>query len=842
MSAVLTAALEMHAAGLAVLPAANDGTKRPAVDWKRWQTERPDVEQLHQWFASGEYDGLGIVAGEVSGHVELIELEARTVAGGALAKLSEVADAAGESELLAGWLGGWVVWSAGGGLHVPIRITDHPVPGNTKIAATADHVTLAETRGEGGWFITAPSGGRVHPTGASYLTATGGPSTIPVVTWDERERLHRIIQVALDERSVPTPAPAPVFAALARPGGTDGVSPGDDFNARTDWTELLATDGWRRAFQRGEVTYWTRPGKAQGISATTGYQGDWLYVFTSSTVLEPERTYSKFGYRAAWHHDGDYNAAAQALKAEGYGRPASRSTSAATVASGGPGAVTADQGMRSADDDAGARDRERSTAATLVTLAEELYGFGVSDTGEVFGVPRTGPRLVQMLRGGRMSLRSQLAAEYRRRTEGVARSQALTDALAVIEGFAQEQEPQTLHQRVARHGDDLWLDLGDTSGRAVRINASGWQVEDAAPVLFRRTQLTAALPDPVSGGDLDELWRFLNVTPDDRPLVVGWLVAALNPMIPHPILTLNGEQGTGKTTAGKVLVGVLDPSPAPMVKPPRDTESWVSSAQGAYMFGIDNLSGVSDSLSDSLCRAVTGDADTRRKLYTDDDLMVFRFKRCLLLNGIDFGAVKGDLAERTVWIELHAIDASARRTEAALWEGWDQVHPRVLGALLDLTVQVLAALPTLALERQPRMADFAHVLAAVDQATGSDGLARYMASLERAAVDNLVADPFLGALSTALAGGRSFTGTSSELLARVPVFGLHAPKGWPADARAVTKWLKTQAQTMRQAGWTVTDHGANNRGKVARWTVAPPSGTWETGPLRVIDGQQAVGL
>ena len=73
-------------------------------------------------------------------------------------------------------------------------------------------------------------------------------------------------------------------------------------------------------------------------------------------------------------------------------------------------------------------------------------------------------------------------------------------------------------------------------------------------------------------------------------------------------------------------------------KPPRDPESWVTAAAGSWYVGIDNLSDVRPWLSDSICRAVTGDGDVRRKLYTDGELAVFAFRRCVCLNGIDLGA------------------------------------------------------------------------------------------------------------------------------------------------------------------------------------------------------------
>lgn len=317
--AILDAALALDAAGLCVLPAAGDGSKRPAVEWRRWQRERPDVDQLRAWFADGRRTGLGIVCGAVSGGLEVTELEGRAVDAGALTTLAELAELAGEGEL---WrqltLDGWLVRSPSGGVHLLYRLTDADVPGNTKLAATAEHVTLAETRGAGGWVITAPSHGTVHPSGGAWLTLAGSVDTLPTITADERSRLHTLVR-QLDERPAPAPAVASPFAALSR--GSDGVSPGDDYAERTSWDDLLTPAGWRRVFSRGAVDYWRRPGKAHGISATTGYgDGDWLYVFTSSTEFDPERTYTRFGAYAALHHGGDHKAAARALLDQGYGQ------------------------------------------------------------------------------------------------------------------------------------------------------------------------------------------------------------------------------------------------------------------------------------------------------------------------------------------------------------------------------------------------------------------------------------------------------------------------------------------------------------------------------------------
>ncbi|MDP9429572.1 MAG: ATP-binding protein, partial [Actinomycetota bacterium] len=380
---------------------------------------------------------------------------------------------------------------------------------------------------------------------------------------------------------------------------------------------------------------------------------------------------------------------------------------------------------------------ERKSASTLlVEIAEELYEFGVSDAGDTFGVPRSGPKVVRLLRGGKTSLRGQLAREFFLRAGKAAPQQALADALLVIEGVAQDSEERQLALRVAQHDGATWLDLGDATGRAVRITSTGWQVMDAAPVLFRRTALNAALPVPVPGGKLSELWGWLNVAPEDRPLLAASLVAMLMPEIPHPVIGLFGEQGTGKSTAAKVVTLLLDPSPVPLRKPPRDADSWVTAAAGSWVVGIDNLSEIPAWFSDSMCRAVTGDGDVRRRLYTDGDLAVFSFRRCLVINGIDVGAVRGDLAERMLPINLHTIAERDRREESKLWPAWELVHPRLLGAVLDLAAGVTGVLPSVRLDRMPRMADFARILAAVDIVLGTHGLQRFLTKQGETAVDS----------------------------------------------------------------------------------------------------------
>lgn len=469
----------------------------------------------------------------------------------------------------------------------------------------------------------------------------------------------------------------------------------------------------------------------------------------------------------------------------------------------------------------------KSAATLLVELAQKSYEFGVSDTGESYAVPLTGPKVVLPLRGGRTSLRAGLARDYFNQYRKAAPQQGLADALLVLEGIGQGQDATELHLRVAEHGNALWLDLGDSTGRAVKIENGAWSVEEETPVKFKRTALMAPLPEPSRTGDLDRLWHWLNVIEGDRPLVLALLVAMFYPSIPHPIASLIAEQGTGKTTTTKVLVSVLDPSPVPCRKPPKDVDSWVTAASGSWVVALDNLSTVPDWLSDSLCRAVTGDGDVRRRLYTDGDFAVFAFRRCLIVNGIDLGAVRGDLADRMLPINLEAINPESRLAESELWPRWKADHPIILGGLLDLVAEVAGVagvLSSVRLESSPRMADFARILKAVDTIRSTEGLKRYESRAEDLAVDLLAGEPFYLEMTARLT--EKFEGPAAALLQQItPTDPLwRAPRtGWPANGRAATGTLRRLAPTMRKAGWKVTDGRTGGHDKTLQWTIAPPS-------------------
>ena len=325
MNPIHAAAIAFAEAGVSVVPAAMDGSKAPLGAWKKYQLTHADREQLDAWF-SGSATGLGIITGKVSGNLEMVELEGRAVAEGCLDEIKEIAINSGLADLWAIISNGYVELTPSGGLHFLWRIADEPVPGNTKLARRAGEndsvLVYAETRGEGGFVVTAPSHGTVHPSGQPWQILVGSPATIPMLSWEEREAIVSVFR-SIDSM----PHKDQVVQNLSQNvQNATGEKPGDDFNAKAQWSDILI--GWKQVFTSGGVTYWRRPNKDVGISATTGRNdGDNLYVFTTSSSFEAEKPYSKFAAFAHLHHGDDFSAAARDLRAKGYGSQTPSSSS-----------------------------------------------------------------------------------------------------------------------------------------------------------------------------------------------------------------------------------------------------------------------------------------------------------------------------------------------------------------------------------------------------------------------------------------------------------------------------------------------------------------------------------
>jgi len=478
--------------------------------------------------------------------------------------------------------------------------------------------------------------------------------------------------------------------------------------------------------------------------------------------------------------------------------------------------------------------KQPPAAARIVAMAREQYRFVTSLDGRPYAVALDGPNTALPLRN-KGGLRQRLARQFADAYPGeVASQSALADAMTVLEGLAEDTDPVPVHLRVGRdQAGAVVVDLGSTDGRAVVVTGTGWNVVDRAPVLFRRSGAMAPMPPPVLDGDgLAKLHSLLNMDQPTFHQLVAWLVAAWIPDIPHPALVCKGEQGTGKSKAAQMFINLIDPSPAAKRSQPRDEKAWSRQAFASWALCLDNISTIPPWLSDTLCKAVTGDGVVDRALFTDDDVVVLTFRRVLALTTIDAGALAGDLAERVLLLDLQLIDDDRRRSEEELDATFELVRPAVLGALFDVLACVLAVLPSVRLETMPRMADFARVLAAVDETQGWNTLGSYLATSANVATDALEGDQFAMAIAALVDRAGTWQGTAGALLEALPMPPVR-PKNWPADPTRAGGRVKRLAPLLRSIGITVDDTQRSRdrtRHKLLTLARAAPEGETASAP------------
>jgi hypothetical protein len=464
---------------------------------------------------------------------------------------------------------------------------------------------------------------------------------------------------------------------------------------------------------------------------------------------------------------------------------------------------------------------EKPTAAeVLVFLAKLHYEFIRTVENDYLAVPLSGPKIAKNVKGGNNSLGDDLMRRFREHCGKIPSERAVNDAVRVIMSDASTSDPVETYLRYARVADSIYVDLGDSTGEAIEVTRDGWKIIERAPVYFRRTALIAPFPRPRIGGDINQLFEIVNIPEELRGVVIGFLISSMDESISHPIPGVNGEQGSGKTSLCRKLSSLIDPSPVPVQSPPRDLAALQDIAAGVYVVSLDNLSKYSDALSDGLCTLVSGGAAVRRKLYEDKDQVVLKFKRVVILNGINLTEMREDLADRVIPIHLPRISPEQRRLESELDSKWVEIYPDIFGAMLSLCSQVLGILPTLTLKSMPRMADFGRYLAALDEIRGTDSFNQFIKEIEKSAANSVDSDPFLKALETHLDG--TWSGTASELLKELsPYTPFGVDRSWPNNAKQVTEKLARTAPTLRKAGWLIEDMGSNNHLNRRKWVITP---------------------
>lgn len=387
--------------------------------------------------------------------------------------------------------------------------------------------------------------------------------------------------------------------------------------------------------------------------------------------------------------------------------------------------------------------------------------------------------------------------------------------------------------RATFHDDAIYYDLCDERWRAIRVTENGWEIVEEPPVLFRRFKHQLPLVIPSKQGDLKALAPFINALHDDqRILILVYVASCFIPGIPHPLLNIFGEQGSRKSTLSRMLRRIIDPVRPLLLAMPKHTGELAQQLMHHYFPFFDNVDYISHDISDALCRAVTGGGDAKRQLFTDDEDVIFEYKRSIGMNGINLIARKADLLDRTIPLELNSTTVHERKTEEEIWEEFDPLLPVILGGIFDAVAGAMRLRSSIKLAEKPRMADFAVWGCAIAEAAGFGQevfIRAYNSSISLQNEEAINASGLATTIVMFMEGQDRWEGSPTKLLGELE--GIAAlekvdmrSKMWPQGAQALLRRLKEVQSNLLKAGIKVSHgHAAKGRRFIALEKVSMPN-------------------
>lgn len=455
----------------------------------------------------------------------------------------------------------------------------------------------------------------------------------------------------------------------------------------------------------------------------------------------------------------------------------------------------------------------QASALVKLVLAESITLFHDERREPYIRIRREGALVNMRLRG--KDTRTWLSGLLWKDREKAPSSEALSSALNVLEAVANEGEEHQLYNRVAPGEDEsVWLDLCDEEWRAIHVTRAGWEVVKHPPILFRRFSHQKPIPTPVHGGSLVPVLDYANIRHlGDQLLYVVTAITYLIPGIPHVLMIFFGPQGSGKTWALRTVRVLIDPSQLGLLSLPTRYREIVQILDHNWCAFFDNVGRLPAWTSNVFCRAVTGAGVSKRRLYSDDEDVIYQYHRCLGLTDINIAAERGDLLQRSLLLCLDGIPEKDRKTEKELSTALKSQHAEILGALLDVLVEAMKLYPTVRSGSLYRMADYTIWGRAITRALGLDPqhfIAAYRENIDAQNLEAVRASPISDALIELMKlHPLGWSGTISQLYseleeqAKALKIGTRQ-KAWPKKPNVLSRRINELAPSLSSIGLEIT--------------------------------------
>lgn len=413
--------------------------------------------------------------------------------------------------------------------------------------------------------------------------------------------------------------------------------------------------------------------------------------------------------------------------------------------------------------------------------------------------------------------RDYLKSEYYKKCKKMPPLQALQDFINILEHLSKSRVRQ-IFTRIGDKKEAIYINLGDKKHRAVKITPDGLKHVSRPAAYFQNKKGTLPLQitqPKHSRKIIKRFMRLINTSESGQNLIIAWLLCALNSKGPYPILILQGEQGSGKSTVAKMLKMLIDPTIAPLRALHRSERNLAIYAKNNWVLAFDNVSSISDEISDALCRLSTGGGLSTRQLFADTDEVIFDVTRPMILNGIGNIVSKEDLSDRSLVVNMNRIKDENRKTEEEIRNDFEKNKALILGALVCGISSALKNRNNVEIPEYPRMADSLKWIVAAEPAifnkTGKF-IRAFNKNRKNIGFNCLEADSLAAAIKNLIDGRNGkWKGVPNDLLnvleEKLPdehKERIMKEKSWPKAANSLSKRLKQLAPTLRSVGILIT--------------------------------------
>lgn len=288
-------------------------------------------------------------------------------------------------------------------------------------------------------------------------------------------------------------------------------------------------------------------------------------------------------------------------------------------------------------------------------------------------------------------------------------------ALIYISILAEKNEKYVdVYNRIYNDGDKIVYELDASKNKCVVIDEKGISISDKEDIYFHHSQYFRSQIDPefVEGSDYKNLSRMIkkhfNLASNDDVIMFSiYLVSCfLGTAINHPLLSISGQKGSGKSSFIRKFCDLVDPKYIELGSIPRNREDLSLKISESLVTDFDNMSYLNKNISDVLCRAVTGGVDTRRTLYMDNKQTIFDLKSIIVLDGVQVIIKEDDLLDRTIFFSLTRFKSEDLKTEEEIRNEFEKDKPVILGYCFAILYLAWQDDKPIDRSRIQRMADF----------------------------------------------------------------------------------------------------------------------------------------